>query len=77
MTMSLADRTSDHMDNYYWSSLRKASLNPRTIQQLDEIMLFMNQTNYTHTINLVVNAYLEILKARNHNPQTMPKSVRS
>jgi len=77
MTISLDDRTSDQNDNYYWSCLRKASLSPRTIQNLDEIMLLINQTNYTHTINLVVDAYLEILKTRNHNLRTMPKAVRS
>lgn len=63
MTMSLYDRTTEELDNYYWGCLRKASLNPRTIQKLDEIMLLINETNYTHTINLVVGAYLEILKA--------------
>ncbi len=63
MTMSFKDRTTEELDNYYWSCVRKASLNPRTIQKLDEIMLLINQTNYTHTINLVVSDYLEILKS--------------
>jgi hypothetical protein len=63
MTISLDHCTSDQTDNYYWSCLRKASLNARTIAKLDEIMLLINQTNYTHTINLVVSDYLEILKS--------------
>ena len=63
MTMSFKDRTTEELDNYYWGCVRKASLNPRTIQNLDEIMLLINQTNYTHVINLVVSDYLEILKS--------------
>jgi hypothetical protein len=77
MTISLDDRTSDQYDNYYWSCLKKISLNSKTIRKLDEIMLLINQTNYTHTVNKVVDAYLEILKERDYNLRNMPTSVRS
>lgn len=63
MTISLNNHASDQYDNYYWSCLRKVSLNARTISKLDEIMKLTNQSNYTHTINLIVSDYLEILKS--------------
>ena len=71
MTMSLDDHASDPNNNYYWSCLRKVSLNARTTANLDEIMLLINQNNYAHTVNLVVGAYLEILKS------SFAKKVRS
>ena len=71
MTMSLYDHTSDPNNNYYWSCLRKVSINARTTANLNEIMLFINQNNYGHAVNLVVGAYLEILKS------SLAKKVRS
>lgn len=45
----------------------KASLNERTVANLKELMIILNQTNYTHTINIIVSTVLENLKASNHS----------
>lgn len=45
MTMSLDDHASDPNNNYYWSCLRKVSINARTTANLNEIMPLINQNN--------------------------------
>lgn len=48
-----------------WTSM-KVSINARTEQSLQEIMRLTNQTNLTHTLNVMTSAFLESLKSSNH-----------
>lgn len=52
----------------------KASLNARTVANLNEVMSILNQTNHTHTINLITSTFLESLKASSHSHTRTKKS---
>lgn len=54
----------------------KASLNQRTVDNLNVIMSIMGQTNHVHTINIIVEAFLENLKSDSHSSiRTKKRSV--
>jgi hypothetical protein len=45
----------------------KVSINSRTEKNLNEIALFLNQTNLTHTLNIMASTFLESLRASNQS----------